>query len=702
MRIKSLRIQNFRGIKHAQASDLGNTIIIAGQNGSGKSCIYDAIRLFKSVYGGYQYNEWQQWFGEFQIDPSASGEELLKIFNDPTMPIEIEVEVELHDAEKQLISSNAATLFEDHVWKTMIPEAYGHGGYRLGRFAGQFREREPEVKDHVKASLPEFSKELSQKSMFGRVTVNPGERMHISPSFVLPTIFDTYRPHELGVIDYHGAQRHYNREKVQNLNISLEETNRQGGANSLYNYANKYNNVKSEMAAAYVKEMLAEKAGIPIASQSTLTETLKELFKTFFPHKEFLGPVPTGAGGLSFPVRTPTGSEHDLDDLSAGEKEILYGYLRIRNSAPRFSIILLDEPELHLNPKLIRDLPDFYREHLGHALDNQIWLVSHSDALLREAVGKPGFDIFHMQGATSIAANGDVGSQANQLKKLSVDRDLDLLMTDLVGDLAAYQPGRKAVIFEGGGDTDFDQWMTSKLFPELGEHANLISGTNKRKVEALHEVLERAHEKGQLQTKFFAIVDHDFDGLVSGSLARHSWDRYHIENYLLDDKLISDVISSFRANENFTPEEALEAQKRAARAIVPRIVRQKLSDFANDKLMSAIKVGADPAADNIGGAIDQTVQNSVERILKTRQEVLTSEIISQKREAIQDGIEESFANGSWKKSMPGRPILSQICSDEKLGIRLTQFRTMLVNRMAEGDFEKPEGMQAVVDAIISA
>ena len=67
MKIDNLRISNFRGIGDVSLTDLGSMVIIAGQNGSGKSCLFDAIRLLKSVYGGYQANEWQQWMGEFQI-----------------------------------------------------------------------------------------------------------------------------------------------------------------------------------------------------------------------------------------------------------------------------------------------------------------------------------------------------------------------------------------------------------------------------------------------------------------------------------------------------------------------------------------------------------------------------------------------------------------------------------------------------------
>jgi AAA15 family ATPase/GTPase len=54
MKIPKLNIENFRGIRRAQLDDLPDNVIIAGPNGTGKSCLFDAIRLTKSPYGGYR------------------------------------------------------------------------------------------------------------------------------------------------------------------------------------------------------------------------------------------------------------------------------------------------------------------------------------------------------------------------------------------------------------------------------------------------------------------------------------------------------------------------------------------------------------------------------------------------------------------------------------------------------------------------
>jgi len=167
MKIDSLRITNFRGIGDVQLSELGIMVIIAGQNGSGKSCIFDAIRLLKSVYGGYQANEWQQWMGEFQISLSSRSSDFLPIFNDPTKELRILCEFRLAEFERQYIMTHADELLREKVWRTLMPEAYAWGGLKLAVFAAQFREREPEVAQRVAIEMPALVQELSQPTIRG-------------------------------------------------------------------------------------------------------------------------------------------------------------------------------------------------------------------------------------------------------------------------------------------------------------------------------------------------------------------------------------------------------------------------------------------------------------------------------------------------------------------------------------------------------
>src|SRR5205823_3002152 len=149
-------------------------------------------------------------------------------------------------------------------------------------------------------------------------------------------------------------------------------------------------------------------------------------------------------GGLEFPVRLASGETHDIDDLSSGEKEILYGYLKLKNSVPPGSVILLDEPELHLNPSLLQGFTDFYYRHLGVDQGNQLWLVTHSDTLLRQAVGNANYRVYQMVPATAMDSGLD-----NQAAEVLADDDVERVTIDLVGDLASYRPHGKVVVLEG-------------------------------------------------------------------------------------------------------------------------------------------------------------------------------------------------------------------------------------------------------------
>lgn len=694
LKIENLKISNFRGIREVDLRDLGNTIIIAGQNGSGKSCIFDAVRLLKSVYGGYQQNEWQQWMGEFQIQLSNRSSDFQAMFNDRNKELRIACDFRLAQAERVYISSNADEVLREVIWRRILPEAYEWGGYRMAMFAAQFRDREPEVLAEVAKVKPLLMAELSNEVIRGECFIPVGGIPNIVQSIALTVIFSTYRPQQIGVIDYHGAQRHYNREHVQGVNLDLDANKQQKSQSTLYNSQNKYVGVKSELAATYLREILSREAGVESRGGVTLIETLKELFTTFFPDKEFLGPKPTPDGALTFPVQTASGSTHDLDELSAGEKEILYGYLRIRNSAPNHSIILLDEPELHLNPRLIRGLPQFYEKNLGKALGNQIWLVSHSDALLREVVGREAYDVFHMLPC------GVVQPGETQLKPLAVTADLELALVDLVGDLAAYRPGGKVIIFEGGGDSEFDQKVTGSLFPELQEKANLISGSNKVRVRALHETLERASEKGLLPFKFFAITDKDTDFEAPHKSNTFTWDVYHIENYFLVPDIVSSVVSSLSTSGGQTPEVVADNLRECARETLPQLLRHELAEFANNALIRAISTGTDPTKGDLVAELTAAVGRSVERFQAVSLGDLNETSLRVKERELRERYEAALADGNWIKIFRGRDILKRYAA-RFTTVPYEILRNLILSRMRETGYQ-PTGMKTVVEAILAA
>lgn len=103
MKITKLKIENFKAIKNIALENLSNTILIAGPNGCGKSCIFDSVRLLKSLIGGYQENEWQLWFNEFQIKPQNIRQEITKLFQTEDRELKIEAQFEFSNDEKDFL-----------------------------------------------------------------------------------------------------------------------------------------------------------------------------------------------------------------------------------------------------------------------------------------------------------------------------------------------------------------------------------------------------------------------------------------------------------------------------------------------------------------------------------------------------------------------------------------------------------------------
>lgn len=640
----------------------------------------DAIRLLKSIFGDYQPGEVDRWFGEFQIPRDEFGNpNALVLFNDKSKPMEIACTFQLHETERQYLS--------DHLEDELTIAAGGHMGKMAGLrlSAAQINENLERVQKFVEDNIEIVKKDLEKQSVDLWVRFDPSGKVEISDAGLMPLLFSRYLPGTLGVIDYHGPQRVFQREIVQSFSVNVDAHREQRRNNALYDYNNKYANVKAELAAGYVKEALAQKANVDLRDNESLTETLSELFATFFPEKKFIGPVPNEEGLLEFPVIGNDGSKHDLNELSAGEKEILYGYLRMRNSAARYSIILLDEPELHLNPGLIRKLPGFYAEHLGRKLDNQIWLITHSDALIRETIGREEFSLFHISSAFH---NSD---GQNQVERLSAEEDAEQLVIDLVGDLASFRPGGQLVIFEGGGESEYDITLVQKLFPLLQERVNCIAGGGKSRVRSLHEVLDKSTAAGKIPFKISSITDWDGDGDEDcNTKNRYRWDVYHIENYLLEPEFVLAALKSLDIKKFDSPRDVVAALRECARGTIGSLVRHRLLSHVSQQMNSAIslKIGklgdlADPLAKAVAAAND--------KLSKLSEGDLGPEKLQKMEETFRAEYEAKLSSGEWLRVFRGRDILTEFAHRYGEGAGYQRLRNLIANRMAEAGY-KPEGM----------
>lgn len=301
MRIRSVRVENFRAIQRLDLSDLPSSIVVAGPNGCGKSSLFDALRLLKSAYGQYSQNEYQSWFGEFQIDVNRIKQEAQKVLHDPRRPLKIRAEFELADSERTYLKENARDLYLGMNWAQFRGMRSSEGMPVIVNPA-MTRAHSPVVEAQTVELMRALEPALDAEFHTAELTMVPGQDPVASSSPVVELMFSVFKPNDLGIIDYHGPNRTYTREQVSSVNLTIAGPTDGNGQNALYNTQNKYNGVKTAMAQAFVRQLLAREFGSDVTDEGGLKETLDELFSVFFPGKTFLGPQPTAEGGVKISV----------------------------------------------------------------------------------------------------------------------------------------------------------------------------------------------------------------------------------------------------------------------------------------------------------------------------------------------------------------------------------------------------------------
>ena len=107
----------------------------------------------------------------------------------------------------------------------------------------------------------------------------------------------------------------------------------------------------------------------------------REQLRAVLPHLHFVG-ASIDTNSLEF---DSAGTPLRFWQLSGGEREVAFIIGQIERFGLKNGLLLIDEPELHLNPDLVRQWVSFLRENVE---DGQVWIATHS----MEAVEAAGTD----------------------------------------------------------------------------------------------------------------------------------------------------------------------------------------------------------------------------------------------------------------------------------------------------------------------
>lgn len=415
-------------------------------------------------------------------------------------------------------------------------------------------------------------------------------------------------------------------------------------------------------------------------------EQYNNLLGELFPGYTF---VDATGEDLSLKVRIPTGDVLPFQDLSSGEKEVFFVLSFFLRNDVSDSIIIIDEPELHLHPELARKLLHSMRTIKPK---NQIWCATHSAELIDEAGRERTFYLRSSpdrKHAECIAATEE-GSEVQVLR-------------DLFG-YAGYVGISRKVVFSEGRDSSADRRTFANVLPGLSREIKIIPVGSCENLYRLNRAILSLLESEFARCEFYLIRDRDY--LSDESIAKHSakapgrlfvLSRYHIENFLLDEAVISTVLRDLYQIEA-TPDQVRQSMFGFAFGNSAAFLRDMVT-FRMGELFQAedCSIGNHSQGQcivdrdgNIVDAVLTPLRDALTEKVNTVNVAVTARIDEQKRQDVFDRCLEEVRNNlhlaedGWKKLFPGRYILQKLSAEYGLG-KWPAFQNVLIDRLSRGD-----------------
>jgi hypothetical protein len=402
-------------------------------------------------------------------------------------------------------------------------------------------------------------------------------------------------------------------------------------------------------------------------------------------------------------VSIPSGETIPFQDLSSGEKEVFFILSFFLRHDVTNSVIVIDEPELHLHPELARLL---IRQILKIKKGNQIWIATHNSEIIDEAERDKVFYV----------------TRDKELKKSKVTSGVDeenslKILRDFFG-YSGYIGIAKKLVFLEGNNSSIDRKYLTTLFPESNSKIKFIPSSSSGNLAKINSAILSILESNLGWLDFYLIRDRDYlsqemvekyKNHKSGKL--HVLDRHEIENYLINEKVIAKILADYYNINKTIPEIEL---------LFKRICQKMSGSVLRDAVTFRMNLLFQPEDFSIGSLLtnqsifenDDSFKVEKIEIIKTNLNKKVSDINKDLAERTKENelrkiideisleIKASLENGAWKSFFPGKELLINFAKE--LGIKdELAFQNILIKELRSDTNEIPNDLIDVMKKIIN-
>jgi ABC-type lipoprotein export system ATPase subunit len=423
------------------------------------------------------------------------------------------------------------------------------------------------------------------------------------------------------------------------------------------------------------------------------------LLGQIFPGYSFVDTTPED---LTLRVQLPTGNAIPFQDLSSGEKEVFFILSFFLRHDISDSVIVIDEPELHLHPELARKLIQLMRTIRPH---NQIWSATHSAELIDEA----GRD------HTYYLRQNEQRTQATCVPATKEGVELEHLR-NMFGYSGFVGISKKIVFLEGEG-ASADRKTFSVLFGGAAREVKLIPVGGWQNLYRINAAVLALLQSDFARCSFFLIRDRDYLSLAA--VAKYAaaqpgrlfvLGRYHIENYLLNDHLIASALARVY-QKTIQPADIARDLRLIARqnsaAFYRDLVVSKLAELYQSEDFSIGNHSANLSLIGQNDAVDENIATPLMQALRQHATAIVADVHNRtSADAVEQILRNSaaevigaFASGSdgWRGLFPGRYLLQRFSTANGLGA-WPALQNILIDELAK----HPELMHSDLRDIVNA